>query len=96
MAHAMCESREVCCCCFRMWGVKLPVLPRPGRDFYILVVSIRLNSACRVDGTQLDSWKKISIYILICVLRFFKFAGMFTVRKCFLVANISAIAVPRF
>ena len=38
------------------------MLPRPGRDFYILVVSIRLASACRVRGTQLDSQKKISIY----------------------------------
>jgi hypothetical protein len=33
LAHAICESREVCCCCIRIWDVKLPVLPRPGRDF---------------------------------------------------------------
>ena len=38
------------------------MLPRPGRDFNILVVSIRLISVCRVGGTQLDSRKKISIY----------------------------------
>jgi hypothetical protein len=51
----------VCFCCIRIWGVKLPVLPRPGRDSYILV-SIRLTSACRVGGTQIDCRKKISIY----------------------------------
>jgi hypothetical protein len=43
-------------------GVKLHVLPRPGRDSYILVVSIRLTSACHAGGTQFDSRKKIAIY----------------------------------
>jgi len=62
LSHAICESRGVWCCCIRRWGVKLPMLPRSGRHFYILVVSVRLTSACRVGGMQLDSRKKIPIY----------------------------------
>lgn len=54
-----------------MWGVKLPVIPRSGRDFYIFVVIIRLTSACPVGGTQYDTRKKICI--LICVFRSVKF-----------------------
>lgn len=38
------------------------MLPRPGGDFYIRVMSIRLTSACRVGGTRLDPRKKIPIY----------------------------------
>ena len=38
------------------------MLPRSCRDFYILVVSVRLTSACRVGGTQIDPRKKITIY----------------------------------
>jgi len=38
------------------------MLPRYGRDFYILVESVRLTSACRVGGTQFDPRKKNPIY----------------------------------
>jgi hypothetical protein len=61
LAHTIYEFREACCCCIRIRGVKLPVLPRPGRDSYIFIVSIRLTSAYRVGGTQIDSRKKVSI-----------------------------------
>lgn len=43
-------------------GCQTPCGTQAWHSFYVFVVSVRLTSACRVGGTQLDSRKKISIY----------------------------------